>query len=271
MAKRNSSSIPTTFWALLLGLVALLITFYAVKFFLIDAQLLGKQGPAPNITSSNLPSRNTAPEPTGNVFKDIQTRHPKRFLNAAPIPEITQVEIPLYDHNPREGESISPIKLVIFTNPQCRACMDDINAFKARITTKKIEYIYKFAADDITAIEGGLLEYMAFKQGKWPAFTTALRKLEKRIDITPNVMASILEDIDIPLRTQRDILSAHGPEITAMLGKDIDLAKKLNITELPALYLNGYRIASPHLPPQHINTYIENVRAKREIDANING
>lgn len=269
MGKRNSSGIPLTFWALLLGLVSLLITFYAVKLFLVDAQLLNQRTP-PATSSSALPSRNTVAKPTGNVFKDIQTSHPKRFLNAAPIPEIVRIDVPLYDHNPREGESISPIKLVIFTNPQCRPCMNDIDTLKARIQTRKIEYIYKFAAEDTSAIEGALLEYIALSQGKWPALNHALHNLEKRIDITPTVMAGILEDIGIPLRTQRDILSDQGPEITSMLGQDIDLAKKLNITSLPAFYLNGYRIASPHLPLQYINTYIKNLKANREINADIN-
>ncbi len=250
MAKKKSRSPFFSLTLLAAGCVVLLIAFQVTQLFFTEGIFVNKKTGLGKLT--------------GNAFKDMAYTHPKSTLELTPkIPPPQLFKIKIFSHNPIEGDINAPLKLVVVTDPACGTCRAQVKKILKIARPLNIPIIFQFSPMKEENANGGLFEQIAWQHGVWPEFHQATLGLKGDIDF--ETFSIELEKLGITLKQQRHILAKESREALKNLEKDIQQLKVTKIPELPAVFLDGYRIDGLSLKISELRKYVVRLRAVQPI------
>jgi protein-disulfide isomerase len=207
------------------------------------------------LATLNIPEK---PELTGNVFQDLKYTHPKRNLAIQRLPgKPLEFDLPVFDHNITEGSPDTVLKLTIFSDPSCGPCRRQVQDVQ-RMMPANTHVVHKFFPTSMENTNGGLFSQLAARHGYWPGVRELLAASDKSLDI--GEWTELLENAGMPLRQQRRVLAREGEQISLDLQKDFDLARQVDIQQIPAFFLNAYFLDGTFLTLERLPRYVRRLQ-----------
>ena len=202
-----------------------------------------------------------------NMDKLFQKKEaPRREIKKRVVTSLVRERVDAFSHNPIQGSRRSDVELTIFTDTLCGSCRAQVRRVLADIGAyrDKVKIVYKFKPKDDNALDGGIFEQIAARQGIHEAYQEEIGRASSRLEIGD--LVGVLEKSGLPFDKQRAAMSVHMASILSVLQKDINQAKELGIQRIPAIYINGYQLDQPGLPSRYVGKYVETLLARKELE-----